>query len=110
FGLLSLAIAALGQYAVVAYAVAQRSHELGIRMALGARPRDVLVLILGRGLALVIAGVSAGTGLAVGLIPLLPLNTYAVKVRRAWPCWVPWRCWRRTFPRGGYCGWTRRLR
>jgi putative ABC transport system permease protein len=79
FGLLSLAIAAVGLYAVMAYAVAQRTHELGIRMALGARHWEVLTMIICRALALVAAGVVAGTGLALALIPVLRLNIYGVK-------------------------------
>jgi ABC-type antimicrobial peptide transport system permease subunit len=79
FGLLSLAIVAVGLYAVVAYAVAQRAHELGIRIALGARHRDVLTMIIRRAIALVGAGMAAGTGLALALIPVLRLNIYGVK-------------------------------
>jgi len=79
FGLLSLAIAAVGLYAVVAYTVARRAHELGIRMALGARPRDVLVLILCKAMVIAASGVAAGTGLALGLIPVLGFTIYGVK-------------------------------
>ena len=79
FGLLSLVIAAVGLYAVVSYTVAQRAHELGIRMALGARHRDVLGLILRRGMVMAGTGVCTGTVLALGLIPVLRLNIYGVK-------------------------------
>ncbi|HEX3866505.1 MAG TPA: FtsX-like permease family protein, partial [Gemmatimonadaceae bacterium] len=61
FGLLALILAAVGLYSVIAYNVAQRTHELGVRVALGARANDVVRLVVGEGLKLVLIGVIAGT-------------------------------------------------
>jgi macrolide transport system ATP-binding/permease protein len=75
FGLLALVLATVGLYGVVAYAVGQRWHELGVRMALGAAPGDIVRLVLGHGavlaavgLVLGLAGAAAVTRLAVSLL------------------------------------------
>jgi hypothetical protein len=64
-GALALVIAAVGLYSVMAYAVAQRLHELGLRVALGARARDVYVLVLRQGLAVAAAGIVLGVAAAL---------------------------------------------
>ena len=65
FGTLTLLLSAIGVYGVMAYLVAQRTRELGIRMALGATASDVLRLVLGRSLVLVIAGMALGLAMAL---------------------------------------------
>ena len=75
FGLLALIVAAVGLYSVIAYNVAQRMHELGVRVALGAQPENILWLIVSQGMGFALAGVGIGTMLSLAggrwLQPLL---------------------------------------
>jgi putative ABC transport system permease protein len=66
FGAIALTLASVGLYSVMAYSVTQRAHELGIRIAVGASPRDILRLILGHGVRLTLIG--AAVGLLVSLL------------------------------------------
>jgi predicted permease len=78
FGILALALAAIGLYGVVAYSVSQRTHEIGIRMTLGARPRDVLFMILREGMSLVLIAVIIGLSLAFAATRLLSGFIYGI--------------------------------
>lgn len=74
FAAFGLLLAALGIYAVIAFSVGQRTGEIGIRLALGARAEDILPLLLGRGVALVGAGLLVGVPLSLALGRLLVLR------------------------------------
>jgi putative ABC transport system permease protein len=67
FGLLALVLAAIGLYSVIAYNVAQRTQELGLRIALGAHARDVLRMVLGEGLRFGLAGIGIGIAIAIAV-------------------------------------------
>ena len=64
FGVLALALAAIGLYSVIAYNVAQRTHELGVRVAIGAQAADLIRLVVTDGLRLAVAGVAIGAAAA----------------------------------------------
>jgi ABC-type antimicrobial peptide transport system permease subunit len=78
FATLALILAAVGLYGVMAYLVTQRTHEIGIRVALGAAQSDVLGLVMGQGIKLILLGVVIGIGGAVGLTRLISTLLYGV--------------------------------
>ena len=116
FSLVALALASVGIYGVTSYAVAQRTREIGIRLALGARPANVLGMVVKSGMALVAVGTVLGLAGALGatrvasslLYGISPADagTYAVFALR----WARWRWWPSCFPPAGPCGWTRCVR
>jgi putative ABC transport system permease protein len=71
FSVVALVLAILGIYGVMAYVVAGRTHEIGVRMALGAKPRDVNRLILGQGARVALIGIVVGVIAALGLTHLI---------------------------------------
>ena len=79
FSLLALLLTAVGIYGVTHYSVRQRTHEMGIRRALGAQTSDILTLVLRGGLAVTAVGVSIGIAAALGLARFLESELYGVK-------------------------------
>jgi len=72
-------LAALGLYGVLAYSVSQRRREIGIRLALGARRRDVLSLVVGQGMRLALAGIGLGLAAALGFSRVLQTLLFEIK-------------------------------
>src|SRR5262249_48922626 len=106
FGLVALSLAALGIYGTLAYAVSRRTREIGVRMALGAQLRDVLVLVLRQGIGWAGRGVVIGLAAAWGATRLLRGFLYQVQptdpvtiisvlavlcTSAALACWLPAR-------------------
>ena len=77
-GLLAVLLAIIGVYAVMAHAASQRTHEIGIRMALGAQSRDVLALVMREGMVTTLMGVAIGVGAAFWMTRLIASQLYGV--------------------------------
>ena len=78
FALIALVVSVVGIYGVMAYYVQQHAKEIGIRVALGGRPRDVLRLVVGHGMAVVAAGVAIGVLAAAALARLMASLLFGV--------------------------------
>ena len=81
FAVLALALTAAGIFGVLSQAVAQRTREIGIRLALGARPMNVVALVVSRGILLASAGVVFGAGAALILVTTLGALLYGIGPR-----------------------------
>jgi putative ABC transport system permease protein len=81
FALLALLMAAIGVFGVTAYSVSQRTHEVGIRMALGARPASVLGMILRQEMSACLIGIAVGIAGALSLASLLESLLFGVTAR-----------------------------
>jgi putative ABC transport system permease protein len=87
FGLIAQQLAAIGLYGVMAYGVSQRTHEIGIRMALGADRRNVLMMVVRQGMVLTVIGIAIGLGVAFVLTKYLQSFTgmlFGVEARDPW--------------------------
>jgi putative ABC transport system permease protein len=78
FAGLAMILTAVGLYGVISYTVAQRTHEIGIRMALGAKPKDMMKLIIGQGMKLGVTGVAIGIAIAMGLTHFLSSMLFGI--------------------------------
>ena len=114
FSGIALVLASVGIYGLMSYSVAQRSRELGVRIALGAARSDVLRLVLRQGMSLALIGIVIGVGAAFALTRLIESQLYGVRATDP-ATFVAWRrCWasprsRPTWcPRSGPRGWIRR--
>ncbi len=87
-GVISLALATLGLYGVMTYSMTQRSHEIGIRMAVGARPSEVLLLVMREGMRLCALGTIAGIALALAVMRLASSVLFGVASNDVLTCLV----------------------
>jgi len=84
FGLVGLVLAATGVYGVIAYAVAQRTHEFGVRLALGAMPGEIVRMVVSSGARVVVAGAVAGLAGALAVTRFLSSLLFEIKANDPW--------------------------
>jgi predicted permease len=84
FAMLALTLGAVGVYGVMSYSVKQRTHDIGVRLALGARREHVVAMVIRSGLSLVVAGVLAGFVASLGLTKLLASELWGVSAADPW--------------------------
>jgi len=78
FAGLALTLAAVGIYGIVAYSVTERTHEIGVRVALGAQRRDVMAMVVGQGMAMTVAGTAIGVAASAALARLMSSLLFGV--------------------------------
>ena len=83
FAILALALSVVGLYAVVSYSVSERIHEMGVRLALGAQPSNLMAMVLGEGLRLVIAGLTLGVAVSLAVTRFLDTLLFGIHARDA---------------------------
>jgi ABC-type antimicrobial peptide transport system permease subunit len=83
FAGVALLLASIGIYGVVSYSVSQQTHHIGVRIALGARPSDILKMVLKQGLVLALVGIALGVVAALGLMRLLSSLLFQVQTTDA---------------------------
>ncbi|HEX9759719.1 MAG TPA: ABC transporter permease [Candidatus Acidoferrales bacterium] len=113
FGVLGLVLASVGLYGVIAFTVSQRTHEIGIRMALGAQRGDILRLVIRQGLVLTLIGLVIGVAASLGATQAIAVILYGISPTDVWTfggvslllvavavlaCWIPARRAARTDP------------
>jgi putative ABC transport system permease protein len=78
FAAMALILSAAGLYGLLSFLVSQRNREIGVRMALGALPADILRLVMGKGLGLTVAGLSIGLAIAFGVTRFMSTLMYGI--------------------------------